>query len=208
VTAGERHGRLPWFRPDELSPEQRDYYDRLTAGPRSRATLLDDQGRLQGAFNARLLDPPLGTTIEQVGAVLRYGTPALTGRQREIAILEVARSERSGYEWRAHAQAGRAAGLRADELDALQHGRDLDSFDPAETLTRRVVQALVTDRDLDDTLFAAAEQDLGLTVLFDLISLVGYYQHTALSLRVWRVPMDPDSDPFAASGADAAAPGH
>jgi alkylhydroperoxidase family enzyme len=204
----DQHGRLPWFRPDELSPEQRDYYDRLTAGPRSRAALLDEHGRLQGAFNARLLDPPLGTTIEQVGAVLRYGTPALTGRQREIAILEVARSERSGYEWRAHSQAGLAAGLRPGELDALRHGRSLDSFDPAETLTRRVVQALVTDKDLDDTLFAAAEQGLGLTVLFDLISLVGYYQHTALALRVWRVPMDPDSDPFAAPRATGTAPGH
>jgi alkylhydroperoxidase family enzyme len=204
----DRHGRLPWLRPGDLSPGQRDYYDRLTAGPRNKAALVDEQGRLQGAFNARLLDPPVGTAIEQLGAVLRFGTPALTGRQREIAILEVARSERSGYEWRAHSQAGLAAGLRPEELEAILHGQDLDSFGPAEKLTRQVVQALVTERDLDGPLFAAAEQGLGLTVLFDLISLVGYYQHTALALRVWRVPLDPDSHPFPDSEATGAAPGH
>jgi alkylhydroperoxidase family enzyme len=206
--AAERHGRLPWFRPDELSPEQRDYYDRLTSGPRAKASLVDEHGRLQGAFNARLLDPPVGTAIEQLGAVLRFGTPALTGRQREIAILEVARSERSGYEWHAHAQTGLAAGLRTEELDAILHGRELDSLDPAEHLTRQVVRSLVTERDLPDPLFAAAEQALGLKVLFDLISLVGHYQHTALALRVWRVPLDPDSHPFPDPEAAGAASGH
>ena len=67
----DRYGRLPWFRPGDLTAEQRNYYDRLTSGPRNKASLLDTQGRLKGAFNARLLDPPVGTAIEQLGAVLR-----------------------------------------------------------------------------------------------------------------------------------------
>jgi alkylhydroperoxidase family enzyme len=204
----DRYGRLPWFRPGDLTVEQRNYYDRLTSGPRSKASLVDARGRLKGAFNARLLDPPVGTAIEQLGAVLRFGTPALAGRQREIAILEVARAERSGYEWRAHSAAGLATGLRPEELDAILDGRDLDTFSPAETLTRQVAQALVTERDLADSLFAAAEQDLGLTALFDLISLVGHYQHTALALRVWRVPLDPDGTPFPDGEATAARCGH
>jgi alkylhydroperoxidase family enzyme len=204
----DRYGRLPWFRPGDLTAEQRNYYDRLTSGPRNKASLVDTQGRLKGAFNARLLDPPVGTAIEQLGAVLRFGTPALTGRQREIAILEVARSERSGYEWRAHSATGLAAGLRPEELEAILAGRDLDTFSPPETLTRQVVRALVTERDLTDLLFAAAEQDLGPTALFDLISLVGYYQHTALALRVWRVPLDPDGTPFPDGEATGAAFGH
>lgn len=203
-----RYGRLPWFRPGDLDVEQRNYYDRLTSGPRNKASLVDTHGRLKGAFNARLLDPPVGTAIEQLGAVLRFGTPALTGRQREIAILEVARSERSDYEWRAHSKTGLAAGLRPEELDAILGGWDPDTFSSAETLTRQVVQALVTERDLTDPLFAAAEQGLGATVLFDLISLVGYYQHTALALRVWRVPLDPDPTPFPDGGATGATPGH
>lgn len=184
----ERHGRLPWFQPEDLTPEQREYYDRLLSGPRNTSTLVDERGRLQGAFNARLLDPPLGTANEQLGAVLRFGTPALTGRQRETAILEVARFERSGYEWLAHSRTALAAGVTAEEIDAIRHGGDALTFSERERLTRRVVQALTTERDLAEDLYEEAAAGLGLVALFDLISLVGYYQHTALALRVWRVP--------------------
>jgi 4-carboxymuconolactone decarboxylase len=197
--AGEQayHGRLPWLRPDDLTPEQRDYYDRLLSGPRNRAALVDEQGRLQGAFNARLLDPRVGTAIEQLGAVLRFATPALSGRQRELAILEVARSEKSGYEWGAHSRTGLAAGLRPEEIQAILSGQDAETFSADERLTRRVIAALTTHQDLPDTLFDEAAAGLGLVALFDLVSLVGYYQHTALALRVWRVPDDQHgSSPF------------
>jgi alkylhydroperoxidase family enzyme len=182
------HGRLPWFLPEHLTPGQREYYDRLLSGPRDRTVLVDERGRLHGAFNSRLLDPRVGTATEQLGAVLRYDTPALSGRQREAAILEVARFERSGYEWRAHSKTALAAGLTPEELDAILHGTDAGTFSDEERLTRRVVQALTAERDLTDALYDEAATRLGLVVLFDLVSLVGYYQHTALALRVWRVP--------------------
>jgi alkylhydroperoxidase family enzyme len=197
--ADERHyhGRLPWYLPDELTPEQREYYDRLLAGPRNKAALVDERGRLNGPFNARVLDPRVGTVIEQTGAVLRFATPALSGRQRETAILEVARFERSGYEWAAHSRAALAAGLRPEEIAAILRGDDTDSFSADERLTRRVVQALTERRDLSDALYDEAAAGLGLVALFDIISLVGHYQHTALALRVWRVPDDDRSaNPF------------
>jgi alkylhydroperoxidase family enzyme len=192
----QKYGRLHWFWPAELSPEQRDYYERLTSGPRDKTALTDEHGRLKGAFNARLLDPRLGTAIQEMGAVLRYATPALTGRQRELAILEVARHERSGYEWSAHAAAGRAAGLTGAEIEAVRQGADVPSLAPAEQLARTVVRALLADRDLADELFGRAQQGLGAVAVFDLISLVGHYQHTALALRVWRVPLDSGEEPF------------
>lgn len=182
------HGRLPWFRPAELTAEQREYYDRLLSGPRSKDSLTDEHGRLNGPFNACLLDPRIGTAIEQLGAILRFGTPALSGRQREIAILEIARFEKSDYEWRSHSRTGMAAGLRSEEIQAIRDGHEAPTFSPVERLTRRVVQTLVTERDLSDALFDEAADCLGLVTVFDLVSLVGHYQHTALALRVWRVP--------------------
>ena len=184
----ERHGRLPWFRPDDLTAEQREHYDRLLSGPRDRGALADEHGRLNGPFNARVLDPPVGTAINQLGAVLRFATPALSGRQREMAILEIARFEKSGYEWRAHSRAGLAAGLRPEEIAAILRGEDTETFSPDERLTRRVVRALTAERDLPDALFDEAADGLGLVAVFDLVSLVGYYQQTALALRVCRVP--------------------
>jgi alkylhydroperoxidase family enzyme len=195
TTAGsaELHGRLPWFRPADFTAEQREYYDGLLASPRDRGAVLDEQGRLNGPFNARVLDPRIGTAIQRLGAVLRFDTPALTGRQRESSILEIARFEKSGYEWVSHSKTALAAGLSPAEIEAILQGTDLETFSAEELLTRRVVRILVAERDLSDAQYAEAAEGLGLVTVFDLVSLVGYYQHTALALRVWRVP---DDGPF------------
>lgn len=188
------HGRLHWYTPDELNEPQRAYYDALVNGPRGKGSLTDEQGRLVGAFNARLLDPAVGDAIQRLGATLRFETE-IDDRMREIAVLEVAASERCNFEWRGHAAAALRAGASEAIVESIRTGTDCADCTEDEALARRVVRALIRDRDLDDELFAQAEQQLGLTVLFDLISLVGHYQHTALALRVWRVPLRPGTVP-------------
>jgi 4-carboxymuconolactone decarboxylase len=87
-----QHGRLHWYTPDELDADQRAYYDELLSGPRDPRGLIDEEGRLTGAFNARVLDPKVGMVIQELGAALWFGT-VLTDRQREVAILTVAEAE-------------------------------------------------------------------------------------------------------------------
>jgi 4-carboxymuconolactone decarboxylase len=181
------YGRAPWLAPDELTAAQREYYDRLTAGPRDAASLTDAHGRLYGAFNARLLDPQIGTAIQELGAALRFGT-ALTDREREIVILSVARSERANYEWIAHVKVARRIGMSQTELDALLAGACAATFSDSEVATLNATSALVEHHDLDDDVFAATRDAIGLVKIFDIVSLVGHYQHTALAMRVWRVP--------------------
>lgn len=190
----ESHGRLPWLRPGELDEEQREYYDRLLNSPRDRAAYVDDEGRLHGAFNARLLDPPVGTAIQQLGAALRFGGK-LTAGQREIVILTVAQWHRSDFEWHGHAHGARTAGLTDDQLAALRAGSDVPGLSPPERLAREVAWTLLRTNDLSDAEFDAAQAVLGLPALFDVISLVGHYSHTALALRVWRVPLRPGDEP-------------
>ncbi len=36
---------------------------------------------------------------------------------------------------------------------------------------------------------------IGTVALFDIVSLVGHYLHTALALRVWQVPLRPGDEP-------------
>src|ERR1700761_4402486 len=111
-----KYGRLPWFEPAELDERQRAYYERLLSGPRDRSPRTAPEGRLYGAFTARLLDPPVGTAIQELGAALRFGGE-LSGRAREIVILTVAASERCDYEFAAHARAARRTGMTEDEID-------------------------------------------------------------------------------------------
>jgi 4-carboxymuconolactone decarboxylase len=195
--ADEGAGRAPWLRPDQLDAAQREVYDAITSGPRAsnaRLTpLADAQGRLYGPFNAMLLNPALGNALQALGAAIRYGS-TLPGRAREIAILEVARIERSEFEWYAHAAAGASAGLTSIELEAVRVGAALE-LAATESVVRRVAQALVQTGDLDDELFALADQQLGTPLLNEVITLVGYYSLLATSMRVWRTPLPPGVDP-------------
>jgi 4-carboxymuconolactone decarboxylase len=190
----ELHGRLPWLRPEDLDAEQREYYDRLLASPRRRADYADEQGRLRGAFNARLLDPAVGTAIQQVGAALRFHSK-LPARLREIVILTVAQSQGCDYEWHGHLADARGAGLSAAQLEALRTGAPAPDLDPAEAAARAAATALLRRRDLTDAEYAECVAEIGPVALFDIISLVGHYLHTALALRVWRVPLKPGEEP-------------
>ncbi len=189
-----RHGRLPWFAPEELDDAQREYYDELLSGPRDTSRLLGPGGRLTGAFNSRLLDPKVGTAIQRTGAALRYGS-VLTDRERELVICSVAAAERCDYEWYGHAGHARAAGITDAQLSAVMAGEQPDGLSPEEQAAYRLARRLIATADLTDAEFAEAERAVGYTKVFDVLSLVGHYRHTAMALRVWRVPLLPGDEP-------------
>src|SRR4051794_30937092 len=97
--------RLAKFRPGDLDHEQRQLYDAIAGGPRAQGPqlfqLVDDDGCLEGPFNALLLQPGLGQALQALGAAVRYETSP-PDRAREVAILVVAHHWRSGFEWYAH----------------------------------------------------------------------------------------------------------
>ena len=186
------HGRLPWLDPQSLDADQRALYDRIACGPRAQGPqafpLTDDAGRLHGPFNAMLVSPDIGTALQELGAAIRYRS-ALSHREREIAILEVAVIRRCEFEWYAHERVGRAAGLTEDELGALAHGDPAPTFDARETLVRALARECVVGRTLSDARLTEAERALGVRALMDCITLVGYYDGLALTMTVWRTPL-------------------
>ena len=192
LTPRSRRGRLPWPTPEELTGEQRAVYRAILDGPRSdgpqAVALVDEDGRLEGPFNAMVVHPRLGGSVQALGAAVRFAS-SLSARQREIAILELARRERCDFEWYAHERIGRAVGLNPDEIEALRKGSDCSSLSADEAMVRRVVGALQARRDLDDAEFDEATAELGTAVIDDLVVLVGYYQLLSLSLTVWRTPL-------------------
>jgi AhpD family alkylhydroperoxidase len=194
----KQHGRLAWPTPGELPPDARALYDRIAGGPRAQGPqafrLTDDDGRLNGPFNAMLVSPDLGGTLQEVGAAIRYRS-ALSNRAREIAILEVSVLRRCEFEWFAHERVGRASGLTEDELHALLHGAPAPTFDPAETIVRRVAHDCIVDRTLADNVLDEAERVLGTRAVMDCVTLVGYYDLLALTMTVWRTPLPADAEP-------------
>jgi AhpD family alkylhydroperoxidase len=192
-----RYGRLDWLTPQQLDPDQLRVYN-LIVGTRARDSktlpVTDSEGRLIGPFAAMLAHPRIAEIMQTLGAAMRYEIE-LTPRAREIATLAVAAARRSNFEWYAHAQLARTAGVTEDELDALAGGYLAPSFSPDEVLVWRVVTTLGGDGDLDDELFAQARRELGDIGLVDLIALVGHYEFLSRSLRVWRTPVPGGHDP-------------
>ena len=189
--------RIPKLAPSALDAEQRSLYDAIAGGRRAQGPqlfrLADADGRLEGPFNAFLLQPRLGSALQALGASVRYDT-GLDDRCREIAILVVAAHWRSDFEWYAHEAVGRAAGLGDAVLAALHEGRHAE-LAGRESVVARTAAALVTRGDLDDAEYGEAVGHLGPAGLFELLTLVGYYATLALQLRVFRVPAPEDTAP-------------
>jgi 4-carboxymuconolactone decarboxylase len=190
--------RLPHLRPDELTAEQRHLYDTLDQGPRRTAHqglqspvgLVDGEGRLQGPFNAMLFHPEIGMALQELGRALRF-SGQLPPRAREIAILIVAASERSDFEWAAHGAIGAYLGLSTRELDSLAHAAAVEFEDPVEHAVARAARSLVVAGDLDDEDYRSAEATLGAAGLVELATLIGLYHALALQMRLFRVPGPP-----------------
>lgn len=108
-----------------MNEEQRAVYDAITGGPRAAGpqhfALVAPDGSLNGPFGLMVQVPALGAPLQELGAAIRYRT-SLSDREREIAILTVARITGSDFERYAHEAVGRAAGLTAEELERLRDG--------------------------------------------------------------------------------------
>ncbi len=185
---GPMTNRLHRPAPDELDPAQRELYATITGGPRAAGpslfALTDEEGRLNGPFNAMLLAPELGQALQALGAAIRYRA-SLTPRVREMAILAVAARWDCAFELRAHEAVGRAAGLTEDELSALLGGSAPTLADPAEEAAMDLVTALL-DGDADEVTYGRVVSLAGERTVFELTTLVGYYATLALQLRVFR----------------------
>ncbi len=182
--------RLAKLSPTELDEQQRALYDAIASGPRARGpqlfALTDADGGLEGPFNAMLLSPPVGGALQALGSAVRYGS-GFANRDREIAILVVAHAWNCEFEVYAHEAVGRAAGLSDGELAALRTA-EYEQLPEHDRLIASTSAALAVRSELSDAEFSAARDALGLRLLFELTTLVGYYATLALQLRVFDVP--------------------
>jgi 4-carboxymuconolactone decarboxylase len=193
--------RIPKLEPAALDEDQRVLYDAIAGGRRAQVPqlfrLADSEGRLEGPFNAFLLQPRLGSALQALGTAVRYDT-GLDDRCREIAILTVAAHWESEFEWYAHEAVGRSIGLGDAELAAVRDGRYTEltaapgdrpaALAGREAVVARTAAALAARGDLGDAEYHEAVDHIGTPGLFELLTLVGYYATLALQLRVFRVP--------------------
>jgi beta-glucosidase len=183
LTAGGR--RLRPLPPSTLAADQLVAFTEIAEGPRSKGqSLIDDVGALVGPFNAMMLSPFVGGALGRVGEVLRFGS-VLTDRERELAVLTVAKHWGSAFEWSAHIRLAAVAGVSPEEIAAIESGVGLVLADRREACAAALAQQLVGSWNTTDAAYGDAVAVLGHRAVYELVTLVGHYSHLALHLRVF-----------------------
>jgi 4-carboxymuconolactone decarboxylase len=182
--------RLARILPDEMTPEQKEIYEKFVSGKRAAPgaafSLAHPEGGLTGPPNAWLLSPPLAKVFEQLGGTIRYGLE-LSERACEIAILLQAFHLDSPFELYAHRRAGRAAGLSDAEIEGLATRTPPALGTDEERHAFDVTLAILDHRTLSDDEYRTAVAGLGERKLFELVALLGHYYMVALQLAVFDV---------------------
>ncbi len=137
----------------------------------------------------------IGHAPRAMQAYMRYGTALwnvgeLSTRERELAILTIARTVRAPYEWHQHVELGREAGISTEEIDAIARGDD-SVFPEREQAITRYAAAVATGTVIDP-LFEAAVEVTDLETVVGLTMLAGHYLMTARILDALSVPVDDD----------------
>jgi len=188
--------RAPKLSTDEMSARQRELYDRFTTGPRARPDnpfrLYDDEGFLTGPPSAWVLSPEIGHALEGFGGQMRWGIHA-SGQTREAVILAVAYDAESPFELFAHEPAGRAEGFSEADLAALREGRAPDGASEETRAAHALALELIRTRGVTDESWARAVEALGPPLVFEIVTLVGYYQLVALTLSAFRILPPPSA---------------
>ena len=160
----------------------------------NRAEMNDEQGRvydeakaaggpLGGPYWAYIRNPKLFRASQQMGSCLRES--ALTGRERQIAVLSVVRHWGAKYPWAAQARASLAAGVDQATIDAINARKAPALRDTRERLAYEVPKELLANRGLSDATYQAAEKAFGLEDLITLIAAVGNFSMVCCSANAF-----------------------
>lgn len=173
--------RLPRVGPEELDGDRRALYDVFVGGPRQSESsyfpVADSDGVLSGPYRAMLLSPALGAPLERLGRAVRYDA-ALPPRLRELIILTVAQLTGSQVEWAAHEGLALASGVPEETVQTLREGAPTFLADN-DLLVHSFVRRLLVDHEVEDGLFEALRDRLGLPSTFEVVATAGYYQTIA-----------------------------
>jgi 4-carboxymuconolactone decarboxylase len=170
---------------DQLTPEQKTMVEHLFAGER---------GGMNGPFNVLLRSPEMGDLAQKLGAQLRFHS-ALSGKQRELAIIITARYWNAQYEWSAHHRLALQAGVSPAIADAIAAGKRPPSLEPDEEIVYNFCNELLNTKQVSDATFKAAVDKLGERGVVDLTALVGYYNFVSMILNLDRYPLQDGAKP-------------
>ena len=171
---------------DDMTAEQKAVHDTIVSGPR---------GSVRGPFLAWIANPEMADRAQKLGEYFRFNT-SISRDLAEIAILVTGAHYQAEFEWWAHSQMARDAGVDDTAIEAIRKGEKPSFSDPQADAVFHVAHALNHRHRLTDQEFASAREVLGEQGLVDVIGLCGYYALVSLTLNAYDVPTPDGSAAF------------
>ncbi len=194
--------RLPLILKKNFNGDQQKLFESITGGKRGEGraltTFLTADGGMAGPFNAMLYSPGFGEAVQNLGEKVRF-EGSIDPRLRELAILVVASSWRSSYEWQAHAKIARKVGLNTDIIESIGSGTTpvFSGQAQAEAVVYRFACELVDTRRVTDKRYQEARNLFGESGVVELVTTIGYYTLVSMLLNTFEVPpRDDEPSPF------------
>jgi 4-carboxymuconolactone decarboxylase len=175
--------RLPAL--TELSPEQKEISDRITAR----------RGGTRGPFLVWLRSPGLCERVEALGAYCRFESN-LPERIRELSLLIAARNLDAQYSWNAHIGKAIDFGVSKDALQALAENKTPEFTNADEQIAYRFSIEILREHFVTDETFAAALNEFGEAGLVDLIGCLGNFSMLAMLLNAFQVDLQKVDPPY------------
>jgi 4-carboxymuconolactone decarboxylase len=158
--------RLPTIKREDLSPENQQRWDRITAGRSG--------GGGGGPYSALIHAPLLADLLAMAENYYRKDA-ALAEADRELVILATAREFETHYPWTRHEIRGRQVGLREEAIETIRAHGSLEKLMPRERLLVEIVRSLLHQHRLSNEIFTLALAELGPQKFVELVALIGHY---------------------------------
>lgn len=167
--------RIDILKRESMTEEQGRIYDEVEAAG----------GPLGGPYYAYIRHPELMRRAQELRNCLQAGP--LSGRERQIVHLSVARHWGARYPWAAQVRASLDAGLDREIIDSINANDVPRLDDPREKAAYEVARELLADRRLSDATYAAAEERLGLEDLVAVVASVGQFSMTCCTTNAFDI---------------------
>ncbi len=190
----QRFARIPV---DQMTPDQKKYFDNLMAGPVSgtgSAAVVQGANSVAAPFNVYLRSPKLAEALRQTGEQLRFHS-SLPARLNEFAILITAQHWNAQYEWYAHNRLALKAGLDPRIAEQLAKGERPTGMGKEEEAIFNFCHELLNTHQVSDANYAAVKDLFGEQGVVDLIAVSGYYVMVSMILNVNRTPLPAGATP-------------
>ncbi|MEK9662596.1 MAG: hypothetical protein VW644_12835 [Alphaproteobacteria bacterium] len=170
-----------------------DYIDRENMNAEQAAAYDEAKemgGPVGGPYYAYAYTPAIFRQSQHLRDCIQNGP--LSGRERQIVNLVIARHWDARYPWFAQVRGALAVGLEREVIDAINARQAPQLADAREAACYAVAHEMLETHRLSDATYANAETTLGLTDLIYAATQVGQFTMTCTTANAFEI--DPPAD--------------